>query len=109
MITWNIQQMQRKETDGFVIHVWYLVSDIDGIYSSVATGECDYTQSGDTFIPYEDLTQDMVIGWVKESLGAENVAALEANLDAQIAAKKAVIDGVPWNTLPPYNNPQESK
>jgi hypothetical protein len=38
----------------------------------------------------------MVIGWVKESLGAENVAALEANLDAQIAAKKAVINGVPW-------------
>jgi hypothetical protein len=96
MITWTISEMQRKETDGFVIHVWYRVDDVDGDYSSVATGECDYTQTGDTFVPYDDLTQEMVVGWVQESLGSENVTALENNLDAQIAAKKAVINGVPW-------------
>jgi hypothetical protein len=97
MIIWSISQMQRKADDGFVIHVWYRVDDIDGIYSSVVTGECDYTQSGDNFIPYEDLTQDIVVGWVKESLSADNVTSIEAGLDAQITAKKAVVNGVPWS------------
>ena len=97
MITWAISQMQRKADDGFVIHVWYRVDDVDGSYSSVATGECNYTQTEDNFIPYEDLTQDVVVGWVKESLGADNVTSLEAGLDAQITAKKAVVNGVPWS------------
>ena len=97
MITWSISEMQRKEDDGFVIHVWYRVDDVDGGYSSVATGECDYAQTEDAFAPYEDLTEELVVGWVKESLGAENVTALEDNLDAQIAAKKAVAHGVPWS------------
>ena len=97
MITWSISEMQRKEDDGFVIHVWYRVDRVDGDYSSVATGECDYAQTEDAFAPYEDLTEEMVIGWVKESLGAENVVALEDNLEAKIAAKKAVAHGVPWS------------
>ena len=88
--------MQRKEDDGFVIHVWYRVDDVDGDYSSVATGECDYTQSGDTFVPYDQLTQEQVIGWVKESLGADTVTSLEAGLDVQIAAQKQVALGMPW-------------
>jgi hypothetical protein len=96
MITWSISQMQRKEDDGFVIHVWYRVDDVDGDYSSVATGECDYTQSGDTFVPYDQLTQEQVIGWVKESLGADTVTSLEAGLDVQIAAQKQVALGMPW-------------
>ena len=96
MITWTISEMQRKETDGFVLHVWYRVDNVDEPHSSVATGQCDYTQTGDSFIPYDDLTHEMVVGWVKESLGAENVAALEDNLEAKIAAKKAVAHGVPW-------------
>ena len=88
--------MQRKTDNGFVIHVWYCVDDTYGTYSSVATGECDYTQTSDTFVPYDQLTQDMVVGWVKDSLGTDNVAALEAGLDEQIAAQKQVENGVPW-------------
>ena len=72
------------------------MDDGDGDYSSVATGECDYTQSGDTFVPYDQLTQEQVIGWVKESLGADTVTSLEAGLDAQIAAQKQVALGMPW-------------
>ena len=96
MITWNISEMQRKETNGFVTHVWYRVDNVDEEYSSVATGECDYIQTEGTFVPYEDREHDDVIDWVQESLGEETVAAIEASLNAQIVAKKAVVIGVPW-------------
>lgn len=97
MISWTISEMQRKETNGFVTHVWYRVTNADGEYSSVTTGECDYIQEENTFTPYDDLEQDAVIDWVQESLGKETVAAIEASLDAQIVAKKAVVRGIPWN------------
>ena len=54
--------------------------------------------TGELTTPYEQLTEAQVIGWVKEAIGAETVAALEANVAAQIAAAKApvVTAGVPW-------------
>ena len=39
------------------------------------------------FIPYADLTNDIVIGWVQNSLGANGVSSIYANLDAQIEAQ----------------------
>ena len=96
MITWSISQMERKEVNGFVIRVYYSAIAVDGNYSSSFPGVCNYTQSGDTFIPYEDLTQDEVIGWVKESLGADKIISVEAELDADIAAQKQFVVGVPW-------------
>ena len=53
------------------------------------------------FVEYDDLTEDVVIGWVKSALGEERVKKIEddiaAQIDAQInppAATKG--DGVPW-------------
>jgi hypothetical protein len=39
------------------------------------------------FIPYPDLTNDIVIGWVQNALGANGVTSIYANLDAQIEAQ----------------------
>ena len=36
------------------------------------------------YIPYDELTPDVVIGWVKDALGDEEIAGIQANLDAQI-------------------------
>ena len=40
-----------------------------------------------TFIPSANLTKEEVAGWVQAAMGATAVAALEAGLDAQIAAQ----------------------
>jgi hypothetical protein len=49
-------------------------------------------------VAYADLTEETVIGWVKEQIGAEKIAeieaALQAQLDEQTAPTKA--SGVPW-------------
>ena len=39
------------------------------------------------FIPYPDLTNDIVIGWVQDDLGESGIASIYANLDAQIEAQ----------------------
>ena len=39
------------------------------------------------FIPYPDLTNEIVIGWVQNALGANGVTSVYANLDAQIEAQ----------------------
>lgn len=51
------------------------------------------TQSIDTsdlsnFKPFDEVTSEMVQGWVTEAMGEEEVANLEANLDSQIENEK---------------------
>lgn len=39
------------------------------------------------FIPYADLTNDIVVGWVQDELGVEGVNSIYASLDGDIAAQ----------------------
>ena len=51
-----------------------------------------------SFIAYDSLTQDTVIGWVKASLGTDKVTEIENKISAQITESKTPteISGVPW-------------
>ena len=97
---WNVVQMDRLTSDGFVVTVHYTVNAVDGDYSASTYGTVGYTQGEGSYIPYADLTEAEVVGWVQESLGKDTV---EAGLAAQIEAQKNPVQeaGVPWAvTLP---------
>ena len=54
-----------------------------------------------SFIAYDSLTQDTVIGWVKAGLGEDGVKVKEDNIAAQIYAQEnppaaTEGNGVPW-------------
>jgi len=102
MFTWNVIQMDRLTSDGFVVTVHYTVSATDGVYNASTYGTVSYTQEEKAYKPYADLTQSEVVGWVQESLGQDTV---EASLTAQIEALKNPVQetGLPWasdTTLP---------
>lgn len=84
-----------RSTDGDVVTtVHYTVSKTDGEAVGSSYGSVG-VEVGDTVIPFAELTETVVIDWVKEKL---DLVSLEASLDAQIAEQKAptVLSGVPW-------------
>ena len=42
-------------------------------------------EEGDDWIPYEDLTEAVVVGWVEEDIGESELTDMKSKLDAQIA------------------------
>jgi hypothetical protein len=97
---WTIQQMDRLTSDGFVVTVHYNVSAVDGDYTASTYGTVSYTeQPGEQYTPYDQLTEQQVVGWVQESLGKDTV---EASLDSQIEAQKNPVQesGMPWAPAP---------
>jgi hypothetical protein len=97
--TWGVANLERETADGFVFVCHYTIAANDGTYSSSAYGSIGFERP-DNLIPYADLTEELVIGWVKEALGgdekvAEIEAALQAQLDEQHSPSKAA--GVPWS------------
>jgi hypothetical protein len=93
--TWNVVQMDRLTSDGFVVTVHYTVNAVDGDYTASTYGTVGYTQEEGNIIPFESLTPEIVVGWVKDSLGQSTV---EEALAAQITAQKnpVQLSGLPW-------------
>ena len=60
-------------------------------------------EDGDPWIDYSDLTQSDCVGWVQAKLGNDEIASMEAKLDAQIAEKETPTKGsagsgdLPWD------------
>ena len=98
--TWEVNTLQRELADGYVNKVIYRVNGTDGTYSTRATGEVDL-EKPETLIPYKDLTEETVIGWVEAKLEEQqegNVAKIEAAIDANISLQKTPTHGTgtPW-------------
>jgi hypothetical protein len=99
--TWEVNTLQRELSDGYVNKVIYRVKGTDGTYETRATGEVDL-EKPETLVPYKDLTQETVIGWVKAKLEAQEtgtVAKIEAAIDANINLQKTPTHGTgtPWS------------
>jgi hypothetical protein len=96
--TWAIANLERETDDGFVFTAHYTVNANDGTYTSGAYGSIGFERP-DSLIPFADLTEELVVGWVKEALGGQEKVdeiedALQAQLNEQHAPTKAA--GVPW-------------
>ena len=109
--TWSISDMQHTDADGGVFLVyWSMIAQSDGdpSYSATEGGKlrCDPDPSSSDYIPYADLTENDVLGWVYNSLiegdetAAEAKARVEANRTAkvqgQIDRAATTASGVPW-------------
>ena len=104
--TWSINTLERELADGYVFTAHYSVNAVSSTldpegnpYSQGAYGSVGLERPEGDLIAFDDLTQDQVIGWVKEKLGgAEKVAEIEAALQARLdeVMSPTKINGVPW-------------
>ena len=90
---WNVNTVDvhphEEGHDDVIYNVHWSVAKVDGDYSASSYG----TQTIDTsdlsdFTAFAEVTADMVKGWVIDAMGEEEVANLEASLDAQIESQK---------------------
>jgi hypothetical protein len=97
---WKISTLDRNTADGFVNTVHWNASQTDGDFTASTYSTVSFTkEDGINYVPYAELTEAAVVEWVKGSLGADGVAAVDAALAANIAEQKApkVATGTPWS------------
>ena len=98
-VTWTISTLERNTDNGVVVAHWR-ATDVDGDHSGSSYGTCGFTPdaSADGYVAYDNLTEENVIGWVKDSMGEEAVTGVEDSIAAQSADSKApaISVGTPW-------------
>jgi hypothetical protein len=76
--------------DDVVVLAEWAVSGTDGTYSeTIGSNTTQFTLSPDdpNFTPYAELTEEQVVGWIKDTLGADSVASYEATIAGSIDAQ----------------------
>lgn len=106
---WRIANLEHEIKDGFVYTAHWTVNATEptgetdnggdpAVYSAGAYGSLGFSRP-DNLIPYDGLTEEIVVNWVKDELGAEEVAEIQKNLaiDIEIQKYPTSASGVPWN------------
>ncbi len=105
MTTWTIATLERDlqpaDMDGAVVVAHWRANASETVgeetFSASSYGTVGFTPdpTAPGYVPYADLTEEMVLGWVWETVDQE---ATEAALAAKIEAEKNPVtaDGVPW-------------
>jgi hypothetical protein len=104
--TWIIEQMDcypaNPEPD-CVFNVHWRCNGIDEVtppnQATTYSVQAITYNPADPYIPYANLTPDIVIGWVQEAMGTDGVAAVLSGLDNQLAALEnppVVSPPLPW-------------
>lgn len=86
--TWAVTALYTETIAGeqdYVVIANYEVVGTDATYSASLSNIARFsTESVSPFIPYEDLTETIVIGWIQTELGVDGVSNLEACIQGQI-------------------------
>ena len=86
--TWAVTALYTETIAGeqdYVVIANYEVVGVDSTYSASLSNIARFnTESVSPFVPYEDLTETIVIGWIQSELGVDGVNNLEACIQGQI-------------------------
>ena len=101
MATWTIANLERNVADGGVTVAHWRVTESEtvgeDIFTASAYGTVGFTPDADAdgFVAYDDLTEEVVMGWVHADVDKDATeAALTANIEGQKNPVSA--DGMPW-------------
>jgi len=83
---WTVPHLDGQ--DDVVVIVSFAVSGTDGDYTAMVTREQQFTLVEGQFTPFDQLTQEQVIGWVQSALGGDGVVSIENAVQNQIDSMK---------------------
>ena len=100
--SWEVNTMDRDLSDGFVTKVIYRVKGIEnGAEKARRTGEVNFVKPSSLpsdFKAYDSLSESDCLTWVKDTLGSDEVTAIETSLTNEIDLinTPATGTGKPW-------------
>ena len=98
---WKIYDLKRVIADGIVTKITYACESSEDNSSTRKIGDIELTGSidDDGFIAFEDLTEEIVLGWITSSIDTSIFETENSSSIAQQVIQRAAIttkSGTPW-------------
>ena len=98
-ITWSIPAMESRTADGFVLTVHYDSAATNEHFTENIYGSVSLPPDSELTVPYDEITEEIAVGWVKLTLGEEEVEKIETELGVRLDEKitPTLVIGTPWD------------
>jgi len=101
--TTTITSMYTLDTPdpGYVVNALWEVTGVDGTYTASIGGNTQFNSADQVgaFIPYDQLTEATVIGWIPESAITSAQACVQGQIDSMITPPVSpAAQPLPWAT-----------
>lgn len=99
-ITWSIPTLESRTADGFVLTVHYDATATNEQFSETIYGSVSLDPDSELTVPYDEITQEIAVGWAKSALGEEEVERIETELEVRLDNQAAppIVSGTPWDS-----------
>ena len=99
--TTTIQSMYTLDTPdpGYVVNVLWEVQGVDGQYTASIGGNTQFNSADQegAFIPYDQLTPEIVIGWIPQNQIDSAKACVQGQIDSMINPPVSPqVAALPW-------------
>lgn len=103
-VTYNeVDPVSGDPVQNVVTAVHWVYTATEGNFTASVYNVATLPPPGVPFVAYDDLTPEIVQGWVEGVLGPDQMAAMNASLADQIAAQENPTSG---SMPPPWTQPQ---
>jgi hypothetical protein len=86
--TVDVHPQEKGQTD-VVYNVHWIVTGTEGDYTATSIGTQIVPLDPETpFIPFDKLTNEVVVGWTKAAMGEDQVDQIETSIASQIEDQK---------------------
>lgn len=100
---WHIDKLLAIQADGLENIVTRIVATLtatsdDGLITPQMMNVTAGPWNAGDFIPFEQLTQEVLIGWLEACLGETQLAQIKAGLESRFTDMRAAVLLPPWET-----------
>ena len=88
--TWTVTMLYtlQQPDPNYVVNAYWRLTGVDGQYTAYIESNNTFdSQQESNFIPYDQLTNDIVVGWIQTALGASGIANFEDSVQGLINSK----------------------
>jgi len=97
--TWTVTGLDCVQTpsSNTVYNIHFTVTGTDGTHTGTwSSSQGIEFNSSNTFVPFNNLTNEIVLGWLHNQMGTAGVAAMQDCIDKQIANQSSTSVALPW-------------
>lgn len=102
--TWKVDQIHtlQQPNENYVVQVkWTLTGTKNGIVRVISDQAKIIADESTTFVPYANLTEEIIVEWVKAALGEQRIEDYKAALEKKISSALDLAQ-VPKSTSLPW-------
>jgi hypothetical protein len=94
---YNVVNLIRDSKDGIVVGANFTITASNGTDSYTVNSQTAFPAPTGAIIPYDQLTEAEVIGWIENTVGTQSEELADSELAAYIERKnQPTANGTPW-------------